>query len=149
MKTFIFDRSSPRRERPEGRALVVTTVPALARRATGWLIGALLAGAALNAAPLEIKLPAETARLAESKLPGYALAQTHCFTCHSVDYVRMQPVSTRAYWKSSVVKMQKTFGAPIPDDAVEPIAEYLAKTYGTERASAAAAPQKSDAPPKK
>lgn len=85
---------------------------------------------------LEITLPPETAKLAESPLPGYALAQAMCLTCHSADYVRMQPASSRAYWKGSVVKMQKTFGAPIPDSAVEPIAEYLAKTYGTERQSA-------------
>lgn len=80
----------------------------------------------------EITLPEETARLAESPLPGYALAVTYCYTCHSTDYVQYQPAMTRAGWKASVQKMQKTFGAVIPDDAVEPIAEYLAKTYGTE-----------------
>ena len=84
---------------------------------------------------VEITLPAETARLAESPLPGYALAVTHCSTCHSADYVRYQPPATpRAVWKAAVVKMQKTFGAPIPDEAIEPIAEYLVKTYGAERA---------------
>jgi hypothetical protein len=84
----------------------------------------------------EITLPEETARLATSPLPGYELAVTYCFTCHSTDYVRYQPSMTRAAWKASVVKMQKTFGAAIPDAAVEPIAEYLAKTYGQERADA-------------
>ncbi len=93
-------------------------------------------GAALSAAPLEITLPAETARLAESPLPGYALATAMCYTCHSADYTRVQPVSSRAYWKATVTKMQKTFGAPIPDEAVEPIVEYLVKTYGTERPNA-------------
>ena len=90
----------------------------------------------LGAAPLfaaEITLPEETARLAESPLPGYALATTYCYTCHSTDYVRSQPPMTQTAWKASVVKMQKTFGAVVPDDAVEPIAEYLAKTYGAER----------------
>jgi hypothetical protein len=83
----------------------------------------------------EIKLPAESARLAESKLPGYSLAVTYCFTCHSTDYVIYQPSSTaRATWRASVIKMQKTFGAPIPDSAVDPIAEYLAQSYGAERA---------------
>ena len=82
----------------------------------------------------EIKLPEETARLAESSLPGYALATTHCYTCHSTDYIRYQPATnTRASWKASVIKMQKTFAAPIPDTAVDAIAEYLAKTYGAER----------------
>jgi len=99
---------------------------------TRYLITAFLLAAARLVA-LEINLPPDTARLAESPLPGYSLAMTYCFTCHSTDYVLTQPVSSRAYWKSAVVKMQKTFGAPIPDSAVDPIAEYLAKTYGAER----------------
>lgn len=100
----------------------------LLRRATA------TAGLALGAAAAEITLPPETARLVESPLPGYALATTHCYTCHSTDYVRMQPPGmTRVAWKASVVKMQKTFGAPIPDSAVDAIAEYLVRTYGAER----------------
>lgn len=95
-------------------------------------IWVLVIGLALRVSAAEIKLPEEKTRLIESPLPGYALAQTLCYTCHSVDYIRMQPRSTKAYWQGAVVKMQKTFGAPIPDNAVEPIAEYLAKTYGTE-----------------
>jgi sulfite dehydrogenase len=99
---------------------------------TAGVLGAVRLGA------LEIKLPEEKARLAESHLPGYSLASTYCYTCHSVDYVLTQPISSRAYWRSAVVKMQKTFGAPIPDSAIDPIAEYLAKSYGTEQAASAA-----------
>jgi hypothetical protein len=84
----------------------------------------------------EITLPAETARLVESPLPGYSNALASCATCHSADYVRMQPTFTRATWKAEVVKMQKVFGAPIPDAAIEPIADYLVKTYGAERPAA-------------
>ena len=98
---------------------------------------------------VEIKLPAETTRLAEASLPGFALATTHCYTCHSVDYVRMQPVSSRAYWKSSVVKMQKTFGAPIPDAAIDSLVDYLVKTYGTERGPASEVAPVPSAPAKK
>ena len=104
-------------------------------------VGALFAVHA-SAAPLEIKLPEETARLIESPLPGYKLAVAQCATCHSADYIKMQPTSSRAYWKSSVTKMQKTFGAPIPDETVEPIADYLVKTYGNERTSRPAEPAK-------
>ncbi|MBL9187582.1 MAG: hypothetical protein JNK23_08905 [Opitutaceae bacterium] len=98
-------------------------------------VAALLAA---DAAPrtVAITLPAETARLADSPLPGAALATSFCFTCHSADYVLTQPpASSRAYWKNTVVKMQKTFGAPIPDSAIDPITDYLVKTYGAERAS--------------
>jgi hypothetical protein len=79
-------------------------------------------------------------------LPGYTLATSLCYTCHSVDYLRAQPPSARPYWQATVVKMQKTFGAPIPAEAVDPIVDYLAKTYGSERAAAtSAAPAKSPA----
>lgn len=88
-----------------------------------------------GAKPLTITLPAETAKLVESPLPGYALAQAMCLTCHSADYLKMQPVSSRTYWQGSVTKMQKTFGAPIPDDMVPALVDYLVKTYGNERKS--------------
>ena len=106
------------------------------RVASLFLALVLMAGAARA---IEITLPEEKARLAESPLPGYALASALCYTCHSVDYIRYQPpASPRAYWKTQVVKMQKTFGAPIPDTALEPIIDYLVKTYGAERGAAAA-----------
>jgi hypothetical protein len=102
-----------------------------------WMGGIALA-ASLAVTPVgygvEITLPPETAKLVESPLPGYALAQAMCLTCHSADYLKMQPVSSRAFWQGSVTKMQKVFGAPIPDDAVAPLVDYLAKTYGSERA---------------
>ncbi|MEY4938719.1 MAG: cytrochrome oxidoreductase subunit [Verrucomicrobiota bacterium] len=81
-----------------------------------------------------ITLPTETARLIASPLPGYPLATGLCVTCHSVDYIASQPTSSRAYWQAATLKMQKTFGAPIPDTAVAPIVDYLVKTYGAERA---------------
>jgi selenocysteine lyase/cysteine desulfurase len=49
----------------------------------------------------------------------------------------LQPGSlSRTFWKANVVKMQKTFGAPIPDAAVDSIVDYLVKTYGAERPAA-------------
>ncbi len=98
--------------------------------------------AALRAAdskprPVTITLPAETARLADSPLPGAALATALCYTCHSAEYVLTQPpASSRTYWKNTVVKMQKTCGAPIPDTAIDPLTDYLVKLYGAERAPA-------------
>lgn len=105
-------------------------------------LGLLALGAAgVALAPLaaiEITLPAETERLIESPLPGYTLATTYCYACHSIDYVRVQPTGmSQAAWRASVVKMQKTFGAPVPDEAIDPIAEYLARTYGADRPNAA------------
>ena len=87
--------------------------------------------------PVTITLPTETARLADSPLPGAALATALCYTCHSAEYVLTQPLaSSRTYWKNTVVKMQKTFGAPIPDAAIDPLTDYLVKLYGAERTPA-------------
>lgn len=97
------------------------------------LLPLLALGLAGRAGALEIQLPAESARLIESPLPGYALATSLCYTCHSVDYFKMQPTSPRAYWQATVTKMQKTFAAPVPDEAIPPIVDYLVKTYGAEK----------------
>lgn len=53
-----------------------------------------------------------------------------CNICHSVDYIIMQPASSRAAWTGSVTKMRKVFGAPINDADAEVIANYLASQYG-------------------
>ena len=101
------------------------------RKSALWWVG--LGTLAARVAAAEITLPPETSKLVESPLPGYAVAQAMCLTCHSADYIQYQPASTRAYWQAATVKMQKTFGAPIPDSAVAPLVDYLAKTYGNER----------------
>ena len=48
--------------------------------------------------------------------------------------VKYQPPTTnRATWVAEIKKMQHTFGAPIPDDQIAPLADYLAKNYGNEQ----------------
>ena len=96
----------------------------------------LLPGASGPAAerPREIILPADTELYQPSELPGYALVNASCLTCHSVEYTKYQPpASPRPYWKATATKMQKIFGAPIPDAQLELIVDYLVKTYGAER----------------
>jgi hypothetical protein len=88
----------------------------------------------------EITLPAETERLRPSLLPGYVLATADCLICHSPDYLRTQPVLPRATWQAEVLKMQKVYGAPIPATDVDPLVDYLVKTYGAERSAASAPP---------
>ena len=80
-----------------------------------------------------IELPAETEVFKPADLPGYAVVNASCLTCHSVEYVKYQPPSSpRTYWQATVTKMQKTFGASIPDPLVEPLVDYLSRTYGAE-----------------
>lgn len=79
---------------------------------------------------LNISLPGETASYKESTLPGYALVQRNCMTCHSAQYVLTQPPLARGYWEATVKKMKKPFGATFPDAEIPDMVDYLVTTYG-------------------
>lgn len=108
-------------------------------------IRSLLAASALAACPafaLDLQLPPETAVFKPSALPGYALVQRNCMTCHSVHYVQTQPLtSPRGYWDATVKKMKKPFGAQFSDADLPDMVDYLVKTYGAERGGAAGVPR--------
>jgi hypothetical protein len=93
-------------------------------------IGIVLTVGPASAPALEITLPPETTFFQPSALPGYAAATASCVNCHSADYIRTQPPTPAATWKTEVLKMKKVYGAPIPDEQVDPIADYLFQTYG-------------------
>ena len=92
------------------------------------LTASLTLGWLAYSAPVKLELPAETARFKFG--PGVELAVASCLTCHSVEYISTQPSQTRTAWKASVDKMRAKFGAPIPDDQVDKLADYLAANYG-------------------
>ena len=98
-----------------------------------------LAALAMPGAPagaLEITLPADSTTFQPSNLPGYAVAQAKCLTCHSTEYIKYQPATLgRPYWKATVAKMKKPFGAALDDAEMEALTEYLVRTYGNERAT--------------
>jgi len=82
------------------------------------------------AEPRSYTLPDETAQLRPSDSPGFQAAQGNCLTCHSVDYVAMQPPKKgKAFWESEVTKMIKVYHAPISEADSKVIAEYLSETY--------------------
>jgi len=59
------------------------------------------------------------------------LVQLRCSTCHSLDYIVMNsPFLSRAPWDAEVRKMIKIMGAPIPENEVAPIVDYLTQHYG-------------------
>src|SRR5262249_20995943 len=62
--------------------------------------------------------------------PGLAPPRTHALTCHSTDYIVMQPRGDAKQWQGVVTKMIKVYGAPISDQDAQAIAEYLATAYG-------------------
>src|SRR5690349_11653822 len=80
-------------------------------------------------AGLKIELPPETTRF----IPGdnADLANAQCLICHSAEYVTTQPRLSLVAWKASITKMREKYGAPIPPDQIEPLAEYLTRHYGT------------------
>ncbi len=71
--------------------------------------------------------PAQAADLA----PGDGLqdVQIYCNTCHSPRYITMQPPLPAATWNTEVNKMNKVFGATIPDDSTHKIILYLQAHY--------------------
>lgn len=77
---------------------------------------------------VQIELPAETARFKSG--PGVDTALQSCMTCHSVDYIYMQPPLTREQWRGEVVKMKNAFGAPFPESDVDTIVTYLMSQNG-------------------
>ena len=62
--------------------------------------------------------------------PGAETARAYCLTCHSAEYVYMQPPLARATWQAEVVKMKAAYGATIPDAAVGEIVDYLVSQNG-------------------
>jgi cytochrome c551/c552 len=89
-----------------------------------------------QSAPLAITLPAETAKLRESTLPGHLIATQKCATCHSADYINYQPPGmTLQQWTAEVGKMQHVYGAPLTDDDVRKVGAYLAVAYGSAKES--------------
>jgi hypothetical protein len=82
------------------------------------------------AANTAIALPPETARLKPSELPGYQIAVQKCGICHSADYISLQPPAMGiAQWTVEALKMQRTYGAPISDDEIKLLGEYLGTVY--------------------
>jgi mono/diheme cytochrome c family protein len=48
-----------------------------------------------------------------------------CLSCHTTRYITMQPPLSAAKWEESVRKMIKVYNAPIAEDQVQPIVQYL------------------------
>src|SRR6266850_5966873 len=89
-------------------------------------LGAVMAS--VQAFALDIQLPPETGAFKQDV--GAEIANGQCLTCHSVEYVVIQPPMQRAFWKAEVQKMQQKYGAPIPQEQVEAVVDYLTKNYG-------------------
>ena len=95
---------------------------------------ALLAAGGAGATTKTYQSPPDTVMLKASELPGYARAQAQCSSCHSAEYMQYQPPSAaRPYWDTMVKRMKAVFKAPLPDEDMPLIVDYLVKTYGNEQ----------------
>jgi hypothetical protein len=63
---------------------------------------------------------------------GIEDVRIYCNTCHSPSYITMQPRLPAATWEAELNKMNKTFGAAIPDVSAQKIMQYLKAHYSIE-----------------
>jgi sulfite dehydrogenase (cytochrome) subunit B len=62
--------------------------------------------------------------------PGRDVTATRCVTCHSLDYIPMNAaVMSRGSWEKTLRKMIDKFGAPIRQEDVAEILDYLTAHY--------------------
>lgn len=102
--------------------------------AAALIVVVLGATAIANADSKSITLPPDGVQLVASTLPGYAKARANCVACHSAEYMRYQPPNAaRPYWDAMVKRMKLVFKAPIDDDDMPAIVDYLAQTYGNQQ----------------
>ena len=94
----------------------------------GLLVLALVAAAV--AADKTIPMPADHAYATLKPGAGVAVTRQQCVSCHSTDYIVMQPHGNAKQWDGVVTKMIKVFGAPVSDQDAKTIVEYLATQYG-------------------
>jgi hypothetical protein len=61
---------------------------------------------------------------------GSDIASSQCLICHSAGMVLTQPPLKKDEWRAEIMKMRTAYGAPIPDDQVEGLADYLKSING-------------------
>jgi hypothetical protein len=96
-------------------------------------------GSMRQAAPIEL-LPDSNYQVSAYPVPAGELTpgdglqdvQIYCNTCHSPRYITMQPPLPAATWEAEVDKMNKSFGAAIPEDNTKRIILYLKAHYTAE-----------------
>ena len=74
---------------------------------------------------------ADEAKITLKEGAGKDLVTANCAMCHSLDYIPMNsPFLDGKGWEASVNKMIKVIGAPIKDENVPAIVDYLSRNYG-------------------
>jgi mono/diheme cytochrome c family protein len=63
---------------------------------------------------------------------GADIASSQCLICHSAGMVLTQPPLKKEEWRAEIMKMRSAYGAPISDDQVDGLSEYLKNINGRE-----------------
>lgn len=63
--------------------------------------------------------------------PGAELVSSHCSSCHSTENDTLSACLPAEKWREIVMKMRDVYRAPIQDDAVPLIVDYLATRPGS------------------
>jgi cytochrome c5 len=77
---------------------------------------------------VRVELPASD----EAFPPGIGadIASSQCLICHSAGMVLTQPPLKKDEWRAEIMKMRSSYGAPIPEDQVDGLSEYLKNING-------------------
>ena len=86
-----------------------------------------LAGAAPAFKSVQLEFPPDTASFPDG--PNVKIVNQNCLACHSADMVLDQPLLPRATWAAEVAKMRATYKAPLKDDDIPLIVDYLAAIH--------------------
>jgi cytochrome c5 len=61
---------------------------------------------------------------------GADIASSQCLLCHSAGMVLTQPPLKKDEWRAEIMKMRSAYGAPIPEEQIEGLSEYLKNING-------------------
>jgi hypothetical protein len=75
-----------------------------------------------------LRLPGDDVVLPDG--PGRDRVTSACVACHTPRYVLDQPPLPRKTWEAEVDKMRKTYGAPVAEQDVQAIVDYLVAVRG-------------------
>jgi cytochrome c5 len=76
---------------------------------------------------LQLEFPPDATSFPDG--PNVKTVNQDCLACHSADMVLDQPLLSRAAWAAEVTKMRATYKAPLKDEDIPLIVDYLAATH--------------------
>jgi hypothetical protein len=85
------------------------------------------AGSPLTLTSVKVDLPDDSEMFAGE---GSDPINNNCLACHSASMVLNQPALSKAAWQAVVDKMIHVYKAPVADEDVAGIVDYLARTKG-------------------